>query len=123
MKASGPKLVVATSGSRGDLDDLLRQAGLDDLIDDAVTASDAEESKPDPDILVAALRAAGCSPKQAVMLGDTPYDVQAAHKAGIAVVALRCGGWNDADFAHATGVYDDPHALLRELEASAFFSA
>lgn len=52
------------------------------------------------------------------MIGDTPYDVQTAKKAGVEIIALRCGGWNDGHFDGALAVYDDPAHLLREFERS-----
>ncbi|HYJ80259.1 MAG TPA: HAD family hydrolase, partial [Longimicrobiaceae bacterium] len=121
MRADGLTLVVATSASKDDLGALLKAAGVEDLIDASSTSSDAEESKPDPDIVQAALDAAGCDPGEAVMLGDTPYDIEAASRAGVGCVALRCGGWwSDEDLAGATAVYDDPADLLARYEDSPF---
>ncbi len=54
------------------------------------------------------------------MLGDTPYDIEAAHKAGIRTVALRCGGWTDTDLRGAVAVYADPADLLAHLAESPF---
>jgi phosphoglycolate phosphatase-like HAD superfamily hydrolase len=95
------------------LNGLLEQAGLADLIDVPATADDAEKSKPDPDIVQAALAKTGIEAHQAIMLGDTPYDIQAARAEGVGTVALRCGGWwKDVDLAGAIGIYDDPAELL-----------
>jgi len=123
FKAAGYRLVVATSARSDELKGLLQVAGLDDLIEDAATASDAKDSKPDPDIVVAALRHAGCPPRRAIMLGDTPYDVEAATKAGVEIVALRCGGWTDEHLSRAAAIYDDPQALLKSLASSPFHRA
>jgi Haloacid dehalogenase-like hydrolase len=79
---------------------------------------DAERSKPDPDILVAALEKSGSSPDRAIMIGDTPYDVEAASRAGLATIAFRCGGWDDARLQGAIAIYDDPRALLDRLGQS-----
>jgi phosphoglycolate phosphatase-like HAD superfamily hydrolase len=57
------------------------------------------------------------------MLGDTPYDVEAATGAGVAAVGLRCGGWSAERLAGAIAVYDDPAHVLREFTASPFASA
>jgi HAD superfamily hydrolase (TIGR01509 family) len=106
-------LVVATSADKRDMKAILRQAGLVDLFDAHTSNDDAEESKPDPDIVLAAMRCVDARPESTVMVGDTPYDIEAAHRAGIAAIALRCGGyWADADFRGAIGIYDDPAALL-----------
>lgn len=112
MRADGLVLVVATSAG-DELCALLEQARVADLIEVAATSEDAEKSKPDPDIVQAALAKAGVEAHQAIMLGDTPYDIQAARGAGVGTVVLRCGGWwKDADLAGAIGIYNDPADLL-----------
>jgi HAD superfamily hydrolase (TIGR01509 family) len=120
MKDDGLALVVASSASADDLGALLDQAGVHDLIEEKASSSDAEESKPDPDIVQAALRSAGVRPGEAVMLGDTPYDVESSGRAGVACVGLRCGGWDDEGLAGAVAVYDDPADLLRGYDRSPF---
>ncbi|MET0383906.1 MAG: HAD family hydrolase, partial [Burkholderiaceae bacterium] len=119
LRAAGLKIVVATAAQAAETAALLRQAGVDDLIDRAASSADAERSKPDPDIVRSALRKAGVRPSEALMLGDTPYDVDAAAQAGVATIALRCGGWwNDDVFAEAAALYDDPADLLASLDGS-----
>src|SRR5688572_33357527 len=108
----GYELVIASSASDDDLTGLLKQAGIADLISRKASADDAEESKPDPDIIQAALKKAGCGPESAVMIGDTPYDVAASLGAGLSVIALRCGGWEDQALAGAMAIYDAPAHLL-----------
>jgi HAD superfamily hydrolase (TIGR01509 family) len=120
FRADGLALVVASSASKDDLGKLLKQAGIADLIEAKADSDDAEESKPDPDIVRAALDGAGCAPGEAVMLGDTPYDVEASRRAGVPCVALRCGGWGDADLADAVAIYDDPADLLARYDQSPF---
>ena len=112
-RAESLNVVVATSASEEEVEALLRQAGVADLIRTRASSSDAGASKPDPDIVQAALEKAGLSPDRAVMLGDTPYDVQAAAQAGTPAIALRCGGWwDDAALSGAVAIYDDPADLL-----------
>jgi HAD superfamily hydrolase (TIGR01509 family) len=116
---AGLQVVVATSAKAEETQALLRQAGLEDLIDRAANADDADESKPAPDIIQSALRKSGTRPSEAVMLGDTPHDIEAARKAGVATVILRCGGWwNDDAFAGAAAIYDDPADLLKAFDDS-----
>ncbi|CAN5800862.1 HAD family hydrolase [soil metagenome] len=114
------KLVIATSAGKDDLKGLLEQAGVADLIQDATSADDAEESKPDPDIVLAALKQAGFPPEEIVMIGDTPYDVEAATRAGVRIVGVRCGGWGDQDLQGAIAVYDHPADLLDRYDESPF---
>lgn len=113
-------LVVASSAEQSELRDLLRIVGASKLIESTTSSDDAERSKPDPDIVQAALDRTGCPPDQVIMIGDTPYDVEAANRAGIAIVALRCGGWPDRELAGATAIYSDPADLLAHYDLSPF---
>lgn len=123
MRDEGLVRVVATSASGDELEGLLRAAEIDDLVDAATTASDAPASKPAPDIVRAAIVRAGLDPRELVMLGDTPYDVAAARKAGVRIIGMRCGGWNDAELTGAIRVYQDPNDLLARWQSSPLASA
>lgn len=112
MKDAGLRLIIATSATSQELEVLLKAAQVDDLLDQATTSSDAEASKPAPDIVEAALSKLKIEPSQALMLGDTPYDIQSANAAGVGVIAVRCGGFDDASLAGAEAIYDDPADLL-----------
>ena len=119
LHALGLQVVVATAAEASESDALLRQAGLEDLIDHTANSADAEDSKPDPGVVESALRKAGVRPSEAVMLGDTPYDIAAARRAGVPAVVLRCGGWwNDDAFAEAAAIYKDPADLLASFDGS-----
>ena len=108
----GLKLVVATSAKEDILESLLKVCGATDLIQGKTSSDDVSHSKPDPDIVHAALVEADLPPAQVLMLGDTPYDIAAAARANVGVIALRCGGWGDKDLAGALAVYEDPADLL-----------
>jgi HAD superfamily hydrolase (TIGR01509 family) len=113
MLAEGLTLVVATSAGNDEMRALLDRAGISDLIDDATSSGDVESSKPDPDVIGAALQKGRLRADEAVMIGDTPYDIAAAVKAGLPTVALRCGGWwDDLALGGAVAIYDDPADLL-----------
>jgi phosphoglycolate phosphatase-like HAD superfamily hydrolase len=117
FKDDGLQVVVATSASGDELEALLRQADVEDLIGKATTSSDAESSKPDPDIVHAALRKGKLRSGQALMIGDTPYDIESAGRASVPCVALRCGGWwSDEALAGAVAIYNDPAQLLDRYE-------
>jgi HAD superfamily hydrolase (TIGR01509 family) len=120
MRDEGLALAVATSAKREELHPFLEIAGVADLIEETASSDDAKQSKPDPDIVRAALDSLGMPPESAVMLGDTPYDVEAARRAGVRVVAVRCGGWGDEDLAGAEAIYDDPADLLAHFDDSPF---
>jgi HAD superfamily hydrolase (TIGR01509 family) len=118
LRGAGLKLAVASSAKREELEPLLELAAAKDLVEDVTSSSDAESSKPDPDIVEAALRALGFEASRVLMLGDTPYDIAAAGDAGISTIALRCGGRSDHDLSGAIAIYDDPEDLLARLETS-----
>ena len=116
IKDRGLTAVAASSAKRDELDALLKIARVDGLLDAATSSDDADESKPDPDIVQAALERAHANASQAVMIGDTPYDVEAATRAGVATIALRCGGWDDGALRGAIAIYDGPWDLLAHLD-------
>lgn len=118
LRDDGVGLVVATSASEEDLKALLKQARLEEMIDDSTNSDEAESSKPAPDIVQAALDKAGVPVSQVVMLGDTPYDVKAARRAGVRIIGVRCGGWSDRELKGAEEVYQDPADLLANYETS-----
>lgn len=116
LRDCGMRLVVASSAGGEELSGLLGAAQVADLIENAATTDDARHSKPDPDIVRAALRKAAVSPSDAIMLGDTPYDVAAARRAGVRVVAVRCGGWSEPH-VRADAICNDPDEICRFLQA------
>lgn len=120
IKSDGLKTIVATSAKGGELDALLDVAGVRELMDATTSSSDAAESKPDPDIVQAAVRKSGFKPEELIMLGDTPYDVQAAIGAHVNLIGMLCGGWTKEELSGATAVYENPADLLRWYDQSAF---
>lgn len=118
MKEQGLRLVIATSATSEELSLLLKAGKVDDLLDEATTSSDAKDSKPSPDIVQAALKKINMEPNQALMIGDTPYDIEAANKAGVNVIAVRCGGFDDTQLKDAIAIYDDPGDLLAHYNDS-----
>jgi HAD superfamily hydrolase (TIGR01509 family) len=118
MRAQGLRLVVASSAQEDELKPLLEAAGVPDLANEATSAEQAESSKPDPDIVQVALDNLGYLPDEVLMIGDTPYDIEAAARTGIKVVAVRSGGFSDSDLAAAIAIYDDPADLLAHFEQS-----
>jgi HAD superfamily hydrolase (TIGR01549 family) len=117
LHARGYTLVAASSAKRDELKPLLDIAGVTPHFDGATSSDDAAESKPDPDIVDAALKRAKSRPDEAIMVGDTPYDLEAARRAGVALIAFRCGGWGDAELQGALAIYDGPWEMLTAVEA------
>lgn len=118
MRADGLRVVIATSAKDQELEAILRQADLASLIPTRTSSDDADRSKPDPDIVHAALARGRLAAADAVMIGDTPYDVEAALEAGVRPIAVRCGGWDDRALSRAAAIYDGPADLLRRYEGS-----
>ena len=113
-------LAVASSASEDEVEALLDIAGVSDLVAAQASSDDAENSKPDPDIVIAAVHRVHVERERIIMLGDTPYDVEAALRAGIRIVALECGGWNREDLRGASAIYASPADLLDHYDESPF---
>lgn len=120
MKDDGLELIVASSASGEELGALMEAAQVADLFEKTTSSSDAEDSKPDPDIVQAAVKKSGHKPEELIMLGDTPYDVQAAIGAHVKLVGVLCGGWTAIELSGATAIYSDPADVLRWYDASPF---
>jgi HAD superfamily hydrolase (TIGR01549 family) len=118
MQNFGLKLAIASSAQQPELDRFLKIAEVLDLIEASASSTDASNSKPDPDIVQAALARLGLRAEQVMMIGDTPYDIEAAARAGIETLAFRCGGRSDADLSGALAIYDDPADLLARFDES-----
>lgn len=121
LRADGKRVVLASSGTRKEVEEYKRIANIADLSDADTSSDDADRSKPHPDIFLAALEKLGSpDPGTVVAVGDTPYDVEAAGKAGIKTVAVLCGGFPEQDLRDAgcIAVYRDPADLLERYEQS-----
>jgi HAD superfamily hydrolase (TIGR01509 family) len=106
---------VATSSPASDVKALLEQARVADLMDVIVSSDDVDRSKPDPDVIATALAKAELRPEEAILVGDTPYDIAAARRAGVRAIALRSGDWPDGALAGASTIYDDVADLYAHL--------
>lgn len=120
MREDGLTLVIATSAEQDELSKLLAVISPDaaDFFKQETSSKDASHSKPDPDIMQTALRRLGYPASQAVMLGDTAYDIESAAKVDLSTIALRCGGWSDDDLRGAIAIYNDPTDLLAHYDSS-----
>jgi HAD superfamily hydrolase (TIGR01509 family) len=115
LKADGVPAVLASSGTEEEVAQYKKIAGIADLLDDETSSDDAKKSKPHPDIFLAALEKLGNPDRtKVVVVGDTPYDAEAAGKAGLRTVGVLCGGWSAGDLrgAGCAAVYRDPADLL-----------
>lgn len=121
LVAEGKKVVLASSAKGEEVAFHLGVIGATDLVTATTSADDAEHSKPDADIFAAALdKVRPLGPDEVVVVGDSPYDAQAAKKLGIRVIGVRSGGFSDAVLREAgvDALYDDAADLLRNYESS-----
>jgi len=118
MHEEGLRIVAATSANEDEMKALLEVTGAPELFYQATSSGEAAHSKPDPDIVEAAITKAGCEAQQAFLLGDTPYDVEASVRASVRPVTLRSGGWSDDDLRGAIVIYDSAEDLLHHYEQS-----
>jgi len=121
VAARGLRVVLASSAQERELAVLRKAIDADDVIDAATGASDADASKPDPDILAVALDHGGLAAERVLVVGDAVWDVHAAGRMGIPCIGLTCGGVSDAELraAGAIETYEDPAALRDALDRSA----
>ncbi|MCA1567682.1 MAG: HAD family phosphatase [Acidobacteria bacterium] len=121
IKADGLAIALASSAKEKELEQHQRNLRIEDLLEAATSADDAERSKPHPDIFQAALEGIkGVAPAEAVVVGDTPYDAIAAAKAGMRTVGLLSGGFT-AEALRAAGaieIYEDVADLLERYDES-----
>jgi membrane protein len=121
VHGSGRKVVLASSASEQELEHYLDLLGAREIVSATTSADDVKHTKPAPDIFATALKkVAPFSASEVIVVGDTPYDVEAALKCGIAAVAVRSGKFADDALRHAGAValYDDVAALLAEFDSS-----
>jgi HAD superfamily hydrolase (TIGR01509 family) len=118
--ARGPAVVLASSAKDEELAELRKIIDADDVIAAATSSSDAEQSKPAPDILQAALDQSGVGADRSVFVGDSVWDVDAAGRLGIPCIGLTCGGTSAAELTGrgAVATYEDPADLLKHLADS-----
>jgi phosphoglycolate phosphatase-like HAD superfamily hydrolase len=123
MKSDGLR-VIALSGGRADsAPDLLRASGVADLLDDIVSADGESRDAVLAEIVTSTIATCGCTRQGIVLIGDSPYDVATGRRAGIDVIALRCGGWKDETLQGAIAVYEDHIHLLSQFPSSPLGSA
>lgn len=114
----GRAVVLASSASGEELDHYIALLGVEDVVAAKTSKDDVSTTKPAGDIFAAALAKVGVAPRHAIVVGDTPYDIAAASKCGLATIAVRSGGFDERALRHALVRYDDVAALLADLDRS-----
>jgi HAD superfamily hydrolase (TIGR01549 family) len=121
IKAGGLRIALASSAKKDELKTYKEIARITDLVEEETSADDAEKSKPHPDIFEAALDSLGdVEANEAFVIGDTPYDAEAAGKISLRTIGVLCGGFPEAELraAGCTHIYRDPADLLARYDES-----
>jgi HAD superfamily hydrolase (TIGR01509 family) len=123
IRANGQRITLASSAKADELTAYKKIAGIADLVDEETSADDADKSKPHPDIFEAALSRLGVDATQAMVVGDSPYDAEAAGKINLRTIGVLCGGFPEQDLraAGCVAIYRDPADLLMRFSESAVF--
>jgi HAD superfamily hydrolase (TIGR01509 family) len=116
LKERGHALVLASSAKQHEVDHYLDLLGARELADGWTTSADVEQTKPQPDLVAAAIEKAGAG--DAVMAGDSTWDCEAAKRAGIATIGVLTGGFSDQELldAGAACVFERIEDLRRDLD-------
>ena len=120
VRDAGLRIAIGSSAKKDELDEYLDIARIADLVEVKASSEDAKESKPAPDIFQVVLKKLGIEGRDAVAIGDTPYDATAAGKAKIATIGVLCGGFTEASLRQGgcVEIYPGPAALFARFKAS-----
>jgi len=120
LRRASVQIAVASSAKKDELAKYLDIAGITGLVDVTTSSDDVEHSKPAPDIFETALEKLGIEARDAVAIGDTPYDAIAAGKAGIGTIGVLCGGFSEGKLRQAgcAEIYTGPAGLFACFESS-----
>lgn len=116
IAARGIRVALASSSNPDEVEYYVQLLGVGDLLEGTTSKEDAQFSKPSPEIFQAALERVDADPARTFAVGDTPYDILAAHRIPVPVIAVRCGGFAEELLKKAEFVFDDLPALTRELD-------
>jgi len=122
LRGDGKQIVLASSAKKDEIEIYKRIADIADLVSAEVSADDVAKSKPHPDVFESALsKLRGIGADQAVAVGDSPYDAEAAAKARLRTIGVLCGGFPERDLRQAgcAAIAQDPAELLRQYASIA----
>jgi HAD superfamily hydrolase (TIGR01509 family) len=112
----GVKVALASSSNPNEVEYYVELLGVEDLLEGTTSKEDAEYSKPYPEIFQAALERVNGKPATSLVVGDTPYDILAAHRIAVPIAAVLCGGFAREALARAEFLFDDVPAMVKELD-------
>jgi len=122
LKEQGHAVVLASSAKGGDVEHYLEHLDARELADACTTSDDVEATKPEPDLVKAALERAPNPEADAVLVGDSTWDCEAARRAGVQCIAVLTGGFSDEELreAGAVAVYESVEDLLARIDETPF---
>jgi HAD superfamily hydrolase (TIGR01549 family) len=121
LKQDGLKIVLASSAKKNTVAYYLEKLRIEHLIEGATSTDDVDKAKPEPDIFKAALgKLEGIKSQEAIAVGDSPYDAEAASKISLRTIGILCGGFSEEVLREAgcIAIYRDPADLLANYERS-----
>ncbi|HMF57526.1 MAG TPA: HAD family hydrolase [Pyrinomonadaceae bacterium] len=121
IKQDGRRIALASSAKEEELEVYKKIANIEDLVEKETSADDADKSKPHPDIFKAAIAGLGdITPNEAIAIGDTPYDAEAAGKMRLRTIGVLCGGFQEEELSAAgcIAIFNDPADLLARYDES-----
>jgi len=120
LRAEGKKIALASSGKDAEVRHYEKLLGIERLVDCMTTSDHVVHSKPYADVFIAALNQLKLPANEAIAIGDTPYDVEAAKKIELRVIGVLCGGFSEEMLRDegAAAIYRDPADLLEHYYQS-----
>ena len=121
IKADGKRVALASSATKDDVATYKQIMDVEDLIDAATTTSEVESSKPEPDVFFVTLdKLGGIAPNNVIVVGDTPYDAEAAGKALLRTIGVLSGGFSEEKLRQAgcIAIYQNIADLLAHYDES-----
>jgi HAD superfamily hydrolase (TIGR01509 family) len=121
IRQEGTRIALASSAQEAEIKVYKQLARIEDLLAGETSADDVEKSKPHPDIFAAALKEVGNPPvTEVIVVGDTPYDAEAAGKLNLRTIGVLSGGWTEEELRRAgcVAMYRDPADLLARYNES-----
>jgi HAD superfamily hydrolase (TIGR01549 family) len=120
LRGDNKLISLASSAKKDELERYKEIAQIGDLIDSETSSDDVEKSKPCPDVFNVALNQLEIDPENVAVVGDTPYDAEAARKARLKSIGVLCGGWTQSQLQRAgcIAIYRDPADLLTRYDES-----
>ena len=115
LRGDGKKIALASSGKEEEVRHYEKLLGIEKLTDSVTTSDQVVHSKPMADVFITALRTLGSVPSdEAIAIGDTPYDIEAAKKIELPVIGVLCGGFSEQALRDegAVAIFRDPADLL-----------